>query len=334
MLKPKKFLGFIHLIDLLTFITQIYTQNTLEDDLYSFLERDTEFSLANSKAIIDLSHKNPFIRISPSTPVRTAINHFLSASVHRMAVIPDSTTSPSDIKILTRAMIFQFLTQRIRRPSISEVRPRSESAGNASIQAKTSPSKPNTPVVPLSTSPTAASGILSSPNSVRQSNVNSIINSKGGSLRFISEQLWTRKLSSLPAFGTSPVVTISADKPTIEALSLLTKHRLSSLAVLSPEDGKLLSHLSATDIKVLVKEVLFTKIYTPVRSFIQASRAQETNEFPPAIYALESDTFGHLVELFQATKIHRLFIVDQNTRPVRAVSLTDIIKVIMSHLDI
>ena len=114
-------------------------------------------------------------------------------------------------------------------------------------------------------------------------------------------------------------------KITHSAFSLMSKLNLSGLAVVN-EDGVLVHNTSATDIKLWL--IASSTLEDTIEQFLISIRKLSLTERYPITVCTLKDTFKRGVQKIQATKYHRLWIVDQNTKPIGVLALTDIFKFI------
>lgn len=123
--------------------------------------------------------------------------------------------------------------------------------------------------------------------------------------------------------GTRNVITMSKDALAIHAFFLMYFNKVSAVAIVD-EEQKLLANLSASDLRGLMKHGGTASLLKPVLAYLM-----ETQEFHrhPMTCKLGSrlETIVLRLGLF---RLHRLWIVDDDERPIGLVSLTDIMKFI------
>ena len=123
------------------------------------------------------------------------------------------------------------------------------------------------------------------------------------------------------------VVKIKDDATAADAFELLDSHRLSGIAVVD-EDGKLIGNTSARDIKNAVMDAGRTGMDMDILSYLAHVRQSQFDKKDkyPSCHVHEDATVGHVVHLLAKTGFHRVFVVDENMKPVGVVSFADIIK--------
>eukprot|EP01082_Thalassiosira_pseudonana_P015735 g14142.t1.1.5e17418c g14142 g14142.t1 contig9:1264666-1265852(-) len=123
------------------------------------------------------------------------------------------------------------------------------------------------------------------------------------------------------------VVKIADEASAADAFELLDSKRLSGIAVVD-EDGKLIGNTSARDIKNAVCDAGKTGMDTDIISYLAQVRQSQIvkNDRYPTCHVHEDATVGHVVNLLAKTGYHRVFVVDEEKKPVGVVSFADIIK--------
>merc|ERR1712130_487664 len=124
---------------------------------------------------------------------------------------------------------------------------------------------------------------------------------------------------------THPVKSVKNNVKAYDAFSLMSKLNLSGLAVVN-QDGTLIHNTSATDIKLWL--MASSTLEDTIEQFlINIRKLSLTERYPITVCSLK-DTFKRGVQKIQATKYHRLWIVDDKTKPIGVLALTDIFKFI------
>mmetsp|Transcript_16066 Transcript_16066/g.29034 ORF Transcript_16066/g.29034 Transcript_16066/m.29034 type:complete len:308 (+) Transcript_16066:100-1023(+) len=115
----------------------------------------------------------------------------------------------------------------------------------------------------------------------------------------------------------------------MQVFELLDNKRLSGIAVVDEETGKLVGNTSARDIKlaVLGKDSMDQDILSYLATLRQSTYNKK--ERYPSAHVSEDSTVGHAIRLLAKTGYHRVFVVDQDTRPVGVISVADIIRFVV-----
>merc|ERR1712087_112980 len=122
---------------------------------------------------------------------------------------------------------------------------------------------------------------------------------------------------------TSPVKSVSAKVSALSAFESMSKLDLSGLAVVDDE-GALIHNTSATDIKLWLNASSLLNM--SIEAFLIEIRKASLDERYPVTMCTAKDSFKRAVEKLKATKYHRLWIVDEEKKPIGVLALTDIFK--------
>jgi len=142
----------------------------------------------------------------------------------------------------------------------------------------------------------------------------------------IPENMRKQRVSDL-SVGFKPVVSIQAEAKAIDAFRLMAKYKIHGVAVLD-ENGCILSNLSAKDIKVLDEDALFTKLYKSTIDLVKQIRAKRINISAPSFCVTPKGTMEEVISKLSLLRVHRLYIEDEQRKPVGVLSLGDVLKVI------
>ena len=123
------------------------------------------------------------------------------------------------------------------------------------------------------------------------------------------------------------VVKVTETESAATTFEILDSKRLSGIAVVD-EDGKLIGNTSAVDIKNAVMDAGRTVMDMDILSYLAKVRQSQVvkNCKYPSCHVHEDATVGKVVNFLAKTGFHRVFVVDDDQKPVGLVSFTDIIK--------
>jgi len=114
---------------------------------------------------------------------------------------------------------------------------------------------------------------------------------------------------------------VRSDVATIIALSSMTSTKVSAVPILDKDTGRLVGNFSISDLRGLGPYDLH-HLLLPLVSFLGIYN-------PKSLYPLTckpSDTFEYVVLKLSGTKVHRLWVVDNDLRVLGVVSLTDVVR--------
>lgn len=126
------------------------------------------------------------------------------------------------------------------------------------------------------------------------------------------------------AIGTSPVITAPMTDRTIDVFELLAKYAVSGVAIVD-NSGSLLGNISAKDLAVCEQNNLYESMRKDARSFIQKIKSGSINITSPAIAVSEDSSLNTVLMKLAGNGIHRIYVCDSEQKPVRVISLRDIL---------
>jgi len=125
---------------------------------------------------------------------------------------------------------------------------------------------------------------------------------------------------------TSPVVSINRTAKAYDSFEKMSTSNLSGLAVVD-DDGKIIHNTSATDIKLWL--IASNSLEETIEEFLINIRKLSKMEKYPFTACNMNDGIKKAIGKLQATKYHRLWVVDENDRPVGVLALTDVFRLIV-----
>ncbi|KAK4509144.1 uroporphyrin-III C-methyltransferase [Mucor velutinosus] len=133
--------------------------------------------------------------------------------------------------------------------------------------------------------------------------------------------------------GVSDVIAVNADSPVLDALALMSKHGISSVAVLG-HMGVVLGNISMTDVKHVMKSYRHQLLWKTCFQFVSLVRTQQgiddgQDRLPVFDVRLDT-TLGFAVAKLLATKSHRVWVIDERERAIGVVSITDVMRAFAS----
>ncbi|KAI8881266.1 cystathionine beta-synthase [Backusella circina FSU 941] len=148
------------------------------------------------------------------------------------------------------------------------------------------------------------------------------------------EVLMNKTLRQL-SIGEASVIAVNADSPVLDALSLMSKHAVSSVAVLG-HMGVVLGNISMTDVKHVLKSDSHQLLWKTCFQFVSLVRTQQgiddgQDRLPVFDVRLDT-TLGFTIAKLLATKSHRVWVIDERERAIGVVSLTDVMQVVASTI--
>uniref|UniRef100_A0A7S4NRF7 CBS domain-containing protein n=1 Tax=Paramoeba aestuarina TaxID=180227 RepID=A0A7S4NRF7_9EUKA len=125
--------------------------------------------------------------------------------------------------------------------------------------------------------------------------------------------------------GTSPVIKTSSHASAVSAFDLLDTTGRFGMAVTGEGDA-IVTQTCAHDLKLWLKNPSSDLLGQPIMKFLQVIRSQDIDIQVPVLSAQDKDTLSYVIQKLEATRQHRIYIVDGSYHPIRVVSLTDLLK--------
>jgi 5'-AMP-activated protein kinase, regulatory gamma subunit len=155
--------------------------------------------------------------------------------------------------------------------------------------------------------------------------------------------LATKTVSEL-RLGYKPVLSIPVDAPASQAFKKMQAAKVTGLAVLDAATSKLVGSISASDLKEIGSDAsLFERVLLPVGEFwaetLKKPKRRDSRATSPTggrrqiYFVTPQDTIATVFEKFSSTRVHRLFVIDEQTKPLGVISLKDIIDQISKFVE-
>ncbi|KAG2196167.1 hypothetical protein INT46_011760 [Mucor plumbeus] len=132
--------------------------------------------------------------------------------------------------------------------------------------------------------------------------------------------------------GNEPVIGVDANSSVLDALSLMSSHGVSSVAVL--RNKGVLGNISMTDVKHVMKGYSHQLLWKTSFQFVSHIRTQQGitdgQDRLPVFDVRQETSLGFTIAKLLATKAHRVWVVDEHNQATGVVSLTDVIRTIAS----
>lgn len=122
--------------------------------------------------------------------------------------------------------------------------------------------------------------------------------------------------------GYSEVATVQQDEPAVNAFRRIHERAVSAVGVVDAE-GKLVGNVSASDLKVIGYDGrLLSHLFVPVSEFVKITRPEGVGP----ITVTPRSTFGQVLDKLVSNRIHRVYVIDDDNKPVGVVSLLEILQ--------
>jgi CBS domain-containing protein len=151
-------------------------------------------------------------------------------------------------------------------------------------------------------------------------------------IRLLSENVHMGKLKEMGEMtaeqlqmGLVTPITVPKNAPVIEVLKTIQDKAVTAVGIVE-EDGKLAGNFSATDLEGMYVDK-WPNFLLPVGDFLQQHSPNSLN----SICCTRKTTLIDICKEFAQTKVHRLWVVDDDYKPIGVVSTTDIMKIIQDY---
>jgi len=127
---------------------------------------------------------------------------------------------------------------------------------------------------------------------------------------------------------TTKLISVPQENLAIDSFLKMDSNNLSSLAVVDAQ-GKLIGNLSAADLRVAALD--FNLLLRSTRDFLAIVRKEENKPVDFIVSCQPKSSLHDAVKKMNEYKCHRIYMVDNDNKPLAVISLTDIIKELYTH---
>jgi CBS domain-containing protein len=131
--------------------------------------------------------------------------------------------------------------------------------------------------------------------------------------------------------GSRPVFCVSEGVKVIEAFRELVSRKVTALGVVD-DKGLLIGNISVRDMRYVVKQTPGAELVAPLDEFYTQVR-KANPEIPKDVIACKEDeTVKSVIVKLDSNHIHRIYIIDDEQKPVGVISLGDIFQYLLDNL--
>jgi len=124
--------------------------------------------------------------------------------------------------------------------------------------------------------------------------------------------------------ASKPVVHVRDNETTLATFRVMNTRHLSGVAIVNAA-GAIIGNTSASDLKLFIAKPSFKLLRMPVFQYLNIIRRASIHEGAPVVSVHATDTLGKAIGKLSATNMHRIFVVDADSKPIGVVSLGDIL---------
>jgi len=133
--------------------------------------------------------------------------------------------------------------------------------------------------------------------------------------------------------GLQTVVSVNQSEKVTKALELIKEKKVSAVAVVD-DNGVLVGNFSATDLKLIGYGTDVTSVARPdqtLKNFVgKVKKSLGEGKYPISVE--RQATTAAVIKEFAKTNVHRIYVVDDEKKPVGVISLVDIIELFVRHI--
>jgi len=130
--------------------------------------------------------------------------------------------------------------------------------------------------------------------------------------------------------GFKQVISVRDNTTAFQAFKVIRDKKLLAVAVVD-EQGKLVGNVSVSDLKALGYRLEYFKLLTaPLFTYLRVVRDRSELVSPklidqPVLYVKPKDSLAYTLRLLYTYRVHRVYIVDDDRKPIGVVALVDVI---------
>jgi 5'-AMP-activated protein kinase regulatory gamma subunit len=132
--------------------------------------------------------------------------------------------------------------------------------------------------------------------------------------------------------GLKDVISIKENEKAIEAFKLMSKHRITAVAVVD-DNGVLKTAVSAKDLRIISaqRKMFFARLYDTTRNFAAEAHKgiKDIDTSQPTLSCTKKSTLGQVVSTLATYRRHRVFIIDNEGKPIGVISLGDVLATLL-----
>jgi len=139
-----------------------------------------------------------------------------------------------------------------------------------------------------------------------------------------------KTLDKSPHIFKKKVISVNQDVLAYEAFKSMVNWNVSGVAVVD-DYGKLVGNLSLRDLKPLASDLsLFVRLYDTVGEFLSRARKEDPQLAKEGLYCFMNEQIQNVIRVLAQHNVHRIYIVDDNKKPIGVASLKDVLLEILS----
>jgi len=122
------------------------------------------------------------------------------------------------------------------------------------------------------------------------------------------------------------LATANMSSPVLDAIHLMVDHNISAVPIVD-KDNRLLNVFEAVDVIPCIKG----GDYEALSSTIGEALSKRSEDFPGIYTCTEEDRLDSIFDTIRKSRVHRLVVIDDDSRLRGMISLSDILKYVLLH---
>lgn len=135
-----------------------------------------------------------------------------------------------------------------------------------------------------------------------------------------------------PEFPSKELITISNTETALAGFTKVFENRKSHAVAVVDAERRLIANISASDLRGITSEAL-PQLLLNVEEFLRkraGSDSESNNRLQHPVTCSSRATIGELLDSIVTAKVHRVWVVDSAQRPLRAITLEDILHALLA----
>jgi len=139
-----------------------------------------------------------------------------------------------------------------------------------------------------------------------------------------------KKIKDL-GLGKTPVISVNLNKSrALDAFKTIQMSNISGVAIVD-DDGTIVDNLSVSDLKLLeYNKKVFDALLEPLEKFLKR-KTEDTITKP--VVVTQDNTLRDVLNILTKTQVHRLYVVDDQKRPLGIITLSDLMETFADSKD-
>jgi len=128
------------------------------------------------------------------------------------------------------------------------------------------------------------------------------------------------------------VITVTEDDTVLLAIQKLKQHKISGVGIID-NNGILIGNFDATAVKYFgIGDKVFDALKVTMKEFLNSYLTQTPKDIEYPVCVTKQTIFHQAILKFNHHGVHRIFVVDEEKKPIGIISLVDVIELFFRHI--